>query len=137
MPDDFKEVGDDDGEDYRIIKKEKKKEDHRVTGVAVEEPIEIDYDTFPQVSEELDDYEFKNYATLRSWRAKRCKELETEPYKICQNRTLCEMIRRRRNDENWGMGDEISKISEDLLLCWGIGASKVRIRTYGHIFQQF
>lgn len=31
----------------------------------------------------------------------RCRELDIEPYKIFQNRTLCELVRRRRNDVHW------------------------------------
>jgi hypothetical protein len=31
----------------------------------------------------------------------RARELQIETYKIFQNRTLCEMIRRRRNDPTW------------------------------------
>ena len=31
----------------------------------------------------------------------RCRELDIEPYKIFQNRTLCELVRHRRNDVHW------------------------------------
>lgn len=91
-------------------------------------PVTIDYETYPDDSEFLDDFEFMNYAFLRSWRLRRCRELELEPYKICQNRTLCELIRRRRCDPKWGKDDmnDVQKIADDLLECWGIGPSKVR-----------
>lgn len=128
MPDDYVDPGDDDGEDYKLVKKEKKAIDQRFSSNAPIVTTDVDYDLFPQASEELDDFEFKNYAILRQWRAGRCRELETEPYKICQNRTLCEVIRRRRNDNNWGRdGDNISqKIPDDLVQCWGIGPTKVQ-----------
>lgn len=127
LPDDYVDAGEDDGEDYKLIKKEKKAIDQRFSSATISEPVDVDYDTIPQTSEQLDDFEFKNYAILRKWRAGRCKELETEPYKICQNRTLCEVIRRRRNDDNWGRDedDDSQKIPNDLIQCWGIGPSKV------------
>lgn len=89
---------------------------------------ECDYETFPQASEDLDDFEFKNYAVLRAWRVGRSRDLDLEAYKICQNRTLCEVIRRRGNDPMWGKDNEkfTEKLVKDLLQCWGIGPSKVR-----------
>ena len=60
-------------------------------------------------------------------------ELDIEAYKICQNRTLCELVRRRRNDANWAVrgktgnddtSSSFSSVSDDLVECWGIGASK-------------
>ena len=47
-----------------------------------------------------------------------------------QNRTICELIRRRRNDENYGR-QEGKDVSEDLLLCWGIGPSKAAEGGFG------
>lgn len=116
----------DDGDDNVTKKRRKSAND------ALEKPVDkivtIDYETFPHDSEFLDDFEFMNYAFLRAWRLGRCKELELEPYKICQNRTLCELIRRRRCTPTWGKDDknDIQKIADDLLECWGIGPSKVR-----------
>ena len=120
----------DDGEN-NLTKKRQKVADE-VAARLLEKPVIIDYETFPQDSEFLDDFEFMNYAFLRSWRLRRCKELELEPYKICQNRTLCELIRRRRCNPTWGKDDknDLRKIADDLLECWGIGPSKVRSRTY-------
>ena len=65
----------------------------------------IDYDDFPIDPKQLDDNEFEVYIKLREWRLKLCRELDHEPYKIFQNRTLCESIRRRRNNPHWGMVD--------------------------------
>jgi len=62
----------------------------------------ISYTQMPQNPDQLDDDEFGIYASLRAWRLRRKNELEVEPYKICQNRTLCELIRRARNDCLWG-----------------------------------
>lgn len=38
---------------------------------------------------------------LRRWRLLRSRELNIEPYKIFQNRTFCDMVRRRRNNPGW------------------------------------
>jgi hypothetical protein len=54
-----------------------------------------------QDSKELDDFEFQAFCSLRKWRLERCRELGVEPYKIFQNRTFCEMVRRRRNNPMW------------------------------------
>jgi hypothetical protein len=43
-----------------------------------------------------------------------------------QNRTLCEVVRRRRNDASWATGAADSQaFREDVLAVWGIGPSKV------------
>ena len=112
----------------------------------------IDYTEMPTESTDLDDHEFQAFVILRRWRLLKSRELEFEPYKIFQNRTLAEVIRRRRQDPNWAMAampgivsssldgnrdqrhlpahvDEpadISKVSRDLLQCWGIGPSKCK-----------
>ena len=62
----------------------------------------INYDKLPYESDDLDDYEFQIFIYLRKWRLNRSKELNIESYKIFQNRTICECIRRKRNDINWG-----------------------------------
>lgn len=123
MPDDYIEKGLDDSED-NVQKGNKKSKLAPVSSG----PAEVDYGTFPQESESLDDFEFKNYAFLRAWRAGRCRDLDVQAYKICQNRTLCEIIRRRRNDPKWGKDSAkfTTKLVDDLLECWGIGPSKVR-----------
>ena len=74
----------------------------------------------------------------------RSRELDVQAYKIFQDRTLCEMVRRRRNDPSWGYYDAIqsdeecgdcadkktatplSTIQEQLRQCWGVGPSKVK-----------
>jgi hypothetical protein len=89
-----------------------------------EEPS-IDYASMPQEPNDLDDQEFQVYVLLKAWRLHRHRELEIEPYKICQNRTLCELTRRRRNDPAFaGAGS-----TESLIEVWGIGPSKVE--TFG------
>ena len=110
-------------------------------------PQVIDYDYLPKEPDELDDDEFQVYTSLRAWRLRRKNELEVEPYKICQNRTLCELIRRVRNDPKWGAlvvaaEDEGGPSSEerrrseedvaaDLIECWGLGPSKVAADGFG------
>ena len=66
-----------------------------------EEELGVNYEINPQMPQELDDYEFEIYTAIRKWRLDRKNELQIEPYKICQNRTICELIRRRRRDKHW------------------------------------
>ena len=110
-------------------------------------PQVIDYDYLPKEPDELDDDEFQVYTSLRAWRLRRKNELEVEPYKICQNRTLCELIRRVRNDPSWGAlvvaaegegGPPSEKrrrseedVAADLIECWGLGPSKVAADGFG------
>merc|ERR1712150_109620 len=93
-----------------------------------EEDIGVNYEINPQMSQELDDYEFEIYTAIRKWRLERKNELQIEPYKICQNRTICELIRRSRRDENWAFPTSDERANE-LIECWGIGTSKSE--TYG------
>lgn len=117
------------------------------------EDIRITYDTIPEDSSQLDDYEFQAFAELKKWRLVTCRDLQIEPYKIFQNRTLCEMVRRRRNDPNWATGkrcssaefmssidsesepsglSEFDRIVNDLLMCFGIGPSKSKLDGFAH-----
>jgi hypothetical protein len=93
----------------------------------------LSYDIMPFESSQLDDYEFQVYAALREWRLKKVKEKSEEigeyfePYKVCQNRTLCEIIRRKRNDIAWadpGLPDEMQYST--LREAWGIGDAKAK-----------
>ena len=98
----------------------------------VEEDAPVDYNRMPNEPELLDDNEFQVYVSLRSWRLRRKNELEIEPYKICQNRTLCELIRRRRNDPKFACeGKEVDEIQQDLLSVWGLGPSKASEGGFG------
>jgi hypothetical protein len=93
------------------------------------------------------------FVQLRKWRLQRCRELQLEAYKIFQNRTICEMIRRKRNNPEWGVdstiplsaeennsvantsnvADQINeKVNNDLLECWGVGPSKVMPGGFAH-----
>jgi hypothetical protein len=76
--------------------------------------------------EHLDDFEFEVYTMLREWRLSVCRPLQLEPYKVFQNRTLVEAVRRRRDDEAWG------STQQQLLECWGIGPVKVRVALPPH-----
>ncbi len=106
----------------------------------------VDYSVLPVEPEHLDDPEFEVYVALKAWRLRKCREMavqrgETryEAYKICQNRTLCELVRRRRNDPQFainvpkplatGFGrEEVSQAFKDQVLeVWGIGPSKVEL----------
>jgi hypothetical protein len=91
------------------------------------------YETMPFDSDQLDDEEFQAYVELRAWRLRTARELELEPYKICQNRTLAELVRRKRNRDSWislGLGNKTVEV--DLLDCWGIGPSKAKLGGFGH-----
>lgn len=106
----------------------------------------LEYDSMPKEPEDLDDDEFQVYVSLRAWRLRRKNELDVEPYKICQNRTLCELIRKRRNDAqfcsfkldndantpegNVASVDE-SVVEKSLLSVWGIGPSKAAKDGFG------
>ena len=86
----------------------------------------INYEFMPQQPESLDDFEFECFVILKKWRLNLCRSLGIEePYKVMQNRTLCEFIRRRRNDAKYAV--ESSSIESDLLSCWGIGPAKAAI----------
>jgi len=96
--------------------------------------IKVDYlNSTPKEPEQLDDHEFQVYASLRAWRLRRKNELEIEPYKICQNRTLCEMIRKKRNDSTFltDQGDQNNTVEDQLLSVWGIGPSKAAEGGFG------
>jgi hypothetical protein len=83
----------------------------------------INYEFMPQQPESLDDFEFECFTILKKWRLNLCHSLGIdEPYKVMKNRTLCELIRRRRNDAKYAT--ESSKVESDLLSCWGIGPAK-------------
>lgn len=87
----------------------------------------VRYSSMPFDSDQLDDAEFQVYAALRKWRLLKARELDIETYKICQNRTLAELIRRKRNDLSWaslGEDGDSTQLSEDLVQCWGIGAHR-------------
>ena len=98
------------------------------TGVA-----KVNYDDIPVESHELDDFEFEIFIILKKWRLLKCRSLDIEPYKIFQNRTLVEVIRRRRNDSSWAklIDDNTDKRKVELLETWGIGNSKVQDGGYG------
>lgn len=88
-------------------------------------------------SSELDDFEFEIFVILRKWRLEKCRSLDVEPYKIFQNRTILELIRRCRNDSEWCTNsvlktiaidtDATNKLIDDLLAVWGIGYAKVKV----------
>lgn len=92
------------------------------------------YANMPFESDELDDCEFQVYVALKAWRLRRSRELDLEPYKICQNRTLAEIVRRCRNNIEWASSSKSEKDKEnDLLDCWGIGPSKARKDGFGDL----
>ena len=69
--------------------------------------------TLPVEPDELNATEFEAYEALRTWRNTRSRELEIEPYKICNNRSLSEMVRTLPTND------------EELLEVWGLGPAKV------------
>ena len=93
----------------------------------------VNYDDIPVESHELDDFEFEIFIILKKWRLLKCRSLDIEPYKIFQNRTLVEVIRRRRNDSSWAklIDNNTDSRKVELLETWGIGNSKVQDGGYG------
>jgi hypothetical protein len=79
-------------------------------------------------SADLDDFEFQVYVKARRWRQNISKELVVECHKIFLNKTLADVIRRKRNDECWAMEPHTE---EHLLQCWGMGPSKAKIGGFG------
>jgi len=113
LDDDYEEEEEDDGED-------------KDEGGQEEEELLVRYDEWPTEPQHLDDEEFQVFCSLRAWRKAKCRELQTEPYKIFQNRTLAEAIRRKRNTETWGeLCDSLLEQQKELLFCWGVGPKKV------------
>lgn len=107
-------------------------DDTEKMSIIEEDTAALDYNRMPDDPERLDDHEFQVYVSLRSWRLRRKNELEIEPYKICQNRTLCELIRRRRNDPKFACkGKEVDEIQQNLLSVWGLGPSKATEGGFG------
>lgn len=95
-------------------------------------PIEkVNYESMPNEPDNLDDDEFQVYVSLRAWRLQRKNELEIEPYKICQNKTLCHLIRNRRNNVGFASGNVDEDVEKDLLSVWGIGPSKAARDGFG------
>lgn len=91
----------------------------------------INYTEMPMESSDLDDFEFQVFVSARAWRLILSRENNIEPYKVFHNRTIAEVIRRRRNDEAWATSPD--SIRDDLLQCWGVGPSKAR--DGGYTFQ--
>ena len=114
------------------IEEAKEKEDTDMEGEKGEEMIAVDYNLMPTSSDELDDSEFEVYTQLRSWRRARSNDLEIEPYKIFQNRTICGFIRAKRNGPSWATSECMQKNSEDLRQVWGIGPVKVQEGGFAH-----
>lgn len=115
------------------IKVEDVEEDVVTQSKDTEEEFAIDYDSMPLESNELDDHEFQVFVALKAWRLLESRRLEIEPYKICQNRTLAELVRRKRNNLNWAsQGDDEKKLQGELLECWGIGPSRATAGGFGH-----
>lgn len=83
----------------------------------------------PQEAHQLDDYELEVYNTLKMWRHHRKNELDVEAHnKIISERTLCELVRKRRNDLAFAYHSsdkDYEAVEQDLLSLWGIGPFKV------------
>jgi len=91
-----------------------------------EGPVQIDYASWPIEPTDVDDDEFLAFAELRKFRLERARALELESYKIAVNRTLLEMVRRRRNDAAWATSADDDARAADLIQCWGIGSTKAK-----------
>ena len=67
---------------------------------------------------------------LKRWRLLRSRDLQIEAYKIFQNRSLCDFVRRKRNDPCFG-AITAPEPCEELLAVWGCGPSKIQAESYG------
>ena len=76
----------------------------------------------PEGEEDLLEGERAAFAALRAVKNAKARELEVMGYKVCQNRSLCEMVRR--------VPDSVSALRD----CWGFGGSGVRVQKYGAMF---
>ncbi|KAL9182328.1 hypothetical protein ACHAXT_012980 [Thalassiosira profunda] len=90
---------------------------------------DVDYENVPEVPQQLDAHEFKVYTNLVEVKFKLRKEEERERHNnIIQCKTLCELIRRRRNDAGFASRKShrgnTKAVKADLLSVWGIGPSK-------------
>lgn len=124
--------------DSKLDDEEIGEEDDAINGGDAEDEAsdaggEVNYNIMPQETDHLDDSEFQVYVTLRAWRLRRKNELEVEPYKICQNRTFCELIRKRRNENGFAARNNKNEeeVEKDLLSVWGIGPSKAAAGGFG------
>ena len=89
------------------------------SGVEVDDTA-VHYDRMPTEPDELDDEEYLVFISARKWRLELARELEIETYKIFQNRSMADCIRRRRNDISWAKEDR-----NDLMDTWGIAQGKM------------
>ena len=95
-----------------------------VTAPAVKAALRFSYERLPITIDDVDDIEFLAFAELKKWRLIRSRELEFEAYKIFQNRSLLEFVRRRRNDAMWAAQRTHAEQLADLEDVWGVGPSK-------------
>lgn len=114
-----------------------------------EEEDLVDYESTPYYPQNLDDFEFEIYVSLKAWRLTQSRELGLEAYKVFHNEALCDMTRRKRNNNNWGciyttvpgisdIDTDVDKetdnlitrdqteVSNELQECRGVGPSKSR-----------
>eukprot|EP00958_Prasinococcus_capsulatus_P015189 scaffold1618_cov397-Prasinococcus_capsulatus_cf.AAC.19 len=77
-------------------------------------------DQLPVDPSQLNDVEYVAYEELRTWRNGHSRKLEIEPYKVCTNRSLVEMVH------------SLPETTKDLLEVWGLGPAKVE--RYGEQF---
>ena len=76
----------------------------------------------PDTNSELLDGERAAFTALYEMKEAKAHELQTESYKVAQDRSLCEMVRR------------VPASLDELPLCWGFGGSGVRVQKYGQLF---
>ena len=89
----------------------------------------INYDSMPQEPYQLDEHEKQVHASFKLWRFQRKNELEAESHNrrlACQDRSICELIRRRRNNVQFASYSHVGHKAAmmQLLSVWGIGPAK-------------
>ena len=82
---------------------------------------ESDEDSLPQTPNDLNPLEKTVYHKLSDWRLAKARSLDSEVYRIAQNRTLCELVRvvpssNQELLEIWGLADvKIAQFGDDIL----------------------
>ena len=79
-------------------------------------------EAMPEKEEDLLDGERSAWDALYQVKRAKAAELQIEGYKVCQHRSLCEMVRR------------VPTSIDELRECWGFGGSGVRVDKYGTLF---
>jgi superfamily II DNA helicase RecQ len=113
------------------------------TASAAEGPAESDDESdddgvLPQHPHQLTPLEAFVFRRLKAWRTAKANELQSESYRIAQNRTLCELVRTVPIPTTdlqllsvWGLADvKVAKYGEDILKILSNSRSALALNTF-------